>query len=82
MSLHLLILSILKLTQGHPLSLESLRSEVRLRQRSESFGEIDDALSALDGRGDADGVTNEDAPGGSRWAITDQGLLRLKNAGL
>ncbi len=81
MNAELCILQILESASPYPVSRSVLGSEMALRDRTETSREIDAALRSMDGA-DVDGVTNKDAPGGSRWTITDQGKLRLANANL
>lgn len=82
MNLNLTILGILDSTDGFQLALDVVAAEVRLRGRAESNTEVREALRKLDAQKQVIGITNADAPGGSKWKLTDAGRARLMEAGL
>jgi hypothetical protein len=82
MNLELQILSILRNSDGFLMPLDTVVAEVQLRGRQETASEIATALRNLDATGQTVGIANQDAPGGSKWKITDHGKARLTEANL
>jgi len=83
MTLSLTILKVLSLIPSpRLLSKETLVAEVKLRDSSHTLADVETAMRQLEAGGEIAGVANADAPGGSRWKITDAGKLRLTDAGI
>lgn len=83
MNLQLAILDALRLANPNLMPEPALVSQVRLAGatgKSVTLTELRVELFALEQRGEAVGVSNEDT--GTRWRISDPGLARLANANL
>jgi hypothetical protein len=82
MNLPFIILKVLSLSDGYLMPKETLVAEVRMRDRRHTHAEIEGAMRALEDAGQITGVSNADAPGGSRWQIADAGRVRVAEAGI
>ncbi len=82
MSLALTILTVLRNCDGYLLPWQTLVAEIRLRDGRPTLAEIETTVGNLEAAGHVAGLRNPDAPGGSKWKITDAGKLRLAEAGV
>jgi len=82
MNLEILILKILADAGGYLVNHSQIPIEVKLRSGSLvfTFTDVNLALARLEEKGHAIGISNADAPGGSKWKLTDAGKARLAEA--
>jgi hypothetical protein len=80
MNLEIYILKILSDAGGYLVNHSQIPIEVKLRGGEFTFTDINLALARLEEKGHAIGISNADAPGGSKWKLTDAGKARLAEA--
>jgi hypothetical protein len=80
MNLEIYILKILSDAGGYMVNHSQIPIEIKLRGGEVTFTEVNLALCLLEEKGHVIGINNPDAPGGSKWKLTDAGKARLAEA--
>lgn len=82
MNLALAILQTLEAAHPYLMARQVLLSSLRIAGRDDTTAEIDRSLRDLEARKQISAIRNPDAPGGWKYGVTDDGIVRLREAGL
>lgn len=82
MNLALAILQTLEAAHPYLMARQVLSSSLRIAGRDDTAAELDKELRDLEARKQISAVRNPDAPGGWQYKITNDGIVRLREANL